>query len=394
MMAGFSRTPRRAGAASACLGWLLACWCLISPALAQGPFVEPGPREQYLRTLIPDRELAANPRLVLYTEREQPRVYQFNMTQAPRMTFHRASYNISAEPSEPFGNANIEFPWGGPGGTHRCQNVGSFKFILLPEGKPIVWFQARKPQADGAMGYDWVYPRGALVGEVLTMRSPRTGRPVTFELRTRERTATGWEPNVLRPFPTTLHLASAIKLIAPDWRQRPDLARLVAHLESDIELPRRELRDSHPHAAFHAAAEVDLLPPIHDPSIVDRLLSEFEFDSALEQTWRGDDCFAPTTQAAWHIVPANYDATFLGASRESCNRCHNTVGMATDQFDQPRDWYGLVRGGDQILSFSPVDPSCASDNGGSWPVRMLRLPGVVEPYDAARHLPSDYRRLP
>jgi len=37
MMAGFSRTPRRAGAASACLGWLLACWCLVAPALASEP---------------------------------------------------------------------------------------------------------------------------------------------------------------------------------------------------------------------------------------------------------------------------------------------------------------------------------------------------------------------
>ena len=67
---------------------------------------------------------------ILYTDREMPKAYQFWNGQMPGV--HRASYNISANGSEPFGNGNREFPWGTPAGTHRAKNVWTFRFLRLP----------------------------------------------------------------------------------------------------------------------------------------------------------------------------------------------------------------------------------------------------------------------
>src|SRR5438105_12847062 len=61
--------------------------------------------------------------LVFYTEKEDPRAYQLHGS------VHSSYYNISAaKPSEPSGNATLEFPWGSPAGTHRSDNSVSVKF--------------------------------------------------------------------------------------------------------------------------------------------------------------------------------------------------------------------------------------------------------------------------
>jgi hypothetical protein len=137
-------------------------------------------KERKLRRYFPrmaDPQIQAildNPRLILYTEAEMPKAYQF--WSGSLQGVHRVDYNISADPAEPHGNANIEFPWGAPAGTHRAKNVSSFRFLLLPQdaqGKtlPVVWFRKRF-QGDESVGYGWTFPVGTVFGEVLTMRGP------------------------------------------------------------------------------------------------------------------------------------------------------------------------------------------------------------------------------
>lgn len=370
-------------------------------AAAEPPRLITREMEAALRRLIPDAELAADPDLVLYTEREQPKVYQYSLNHAGVMSFYDAYYNTSMAKSEGerYGNPNHEFPWGSPGGCHRCRNVGSFKFIRLPRDgqgrtKPIVWHTRRAGDEMHvpSLGFAWVFPRGALVGEVLTMRSP-AGTVLTFEMRIRERAERHWEPRVLRPYPTAEEFVQAIKRRG-DWRERADLAALVAHLESPRPLPVAELASEHPdRQAFYAEAEVDALPAIADEQTVNELMTSAPFGDATGQAWRGGRCYAPTTEAAWHIVPRNYDGGFIEASTESCARCHDSVGRHARDFDRGRDWYGHVRGGDGIFSYTPIDFACVDPTHWGRPARMLEIPGFVERFDPARHSRDDYREL-
>src|SRR6185503_9709685 len=72
-------------------------------------------KERDLRRLLPVvddeglRRVLKDPSLTLYPEDEMPRTYQ--VWDGQLQGVHLASYNISANSSEPFGNGNHEFPW-------------------------------------------------------------------------------------------------------------------------------------------------------------------------------------------------------------------------------------------------------------------------------------------
>lgn len=187
------------------------CVMLITLALAgagQVKLMSPE-REAELRQFFPkvaDAEVAAllaDPDLILYTDEEMPRAYQHSRG------VHSPLYNISAtRPREPHGNGNKEFPWGDAGGTHRCEGVRSFRFFRLPKREngshwPVVWYQSVKSEGPGIV---WVFPRGTIFGEVLTLRGPDK-KDYTFELRLRRRMQQTWEVDVFRPFTTSQALA-------------------------------------------------------------------------------------------------------------------------------------------------------------------------------------------
>jgi hypothetical protein len=105
--------------------------------------------------------------------------------------------------------------------------------------------------------------------------------------------------------------------------------------------------------------------------------------------------YAPTTKAGFHIVPSNYDAGFIAVDQQSCARCHSSVNRHVNDFDAARDWYGRVRGSDQIFSFHPFEPSSISYNGFASSPRMrssLMRAGLLEKYDPQKHSASLYRR--
>ncbi len=341
-------------------------------------------------------------RLVLYTDQEMPPAYQD--WDGSLQGVHWTMYNISADASEPYGNANREFPWGSPAGTHRTKNVTSFRFFYLPSdenGKllPIVWYRKRY-RGDSTRGYAWTFPVGTVFGEVLRLKSP-TGRHYTFELRVRIRENGNWSVDVFRPFPTAQDLLERVVQLRPAWQKDPLLARFVRHLKSPIEMPRMRLRNEHPTQLFNQSMGVDRLPEVGDDALVETLLTTSPFQSAAGTVWRisQNDLWtcAPTTEAEFHIVPARYDAGFIAVDRISCARCHQSVGQHARQFEFPRDWYGRVRGSDGIFSFHPFEPSSISRNGMGNPVQMrseLVQPGWLEQYDPRIHLPQRYDKVP
>ena len=364
-------------------------------------------KERQFRTYLPRvedapevEELLRDPRLILYTEAEMPRVYQLWDNQLQGI--HSAYYNISANGSEPYGNGNIEFPWGTPAGTHRSRYVRSFRFLRLPydnQGRtwPIVWYR-RQLSGDGSLGYAWTFPIGTVVGEVLQQRASN-GHYYTFELRLRIREADDWAVDVYRPFPTTEHLAERIRELRPKFDQNPSLVRLMQHLEKPKRLPNLTLVDYHPRRTFQQRMGVDSLPPIDDRLAIE-LLTSTPFRSVLGQPWRfgadGNYTFAPTTSDTFHVVPQNYDAGFISVDRHSCVRCHETVNQHVNQFQSGRDWYGRIRGSDGIFSFHPFDTSAIAGNGFGRGVSMRRdmiEAGLLAPFSQRQHASSVYRRI-
>lgn len=344
--------------------------------------------------------LFADPHLLLYTEAEMPPAYQFWSSIAPGL--HAPHYNISGGAGEPFGNGNREFPWSGPAGTHRCYGVESFRFLHLPRDeqgnvRPVVWF--RKPSDDGATGYSWMYPVGAVLGEVLSLSGP-DGKRHTFEVRIRRREADAWDVDVFRPFPTSEDLAARIKQLRPEWEQQPQLAAMVNHLETPRTLPAERLRDRQPRTVFNQAMGSDVLPAVGDDSLVAELLAGAEFRSCLGISWwldeAGNSTAAPTTNASFHVVPARYDAGFVEVNRQSCLRCHDTANRNVRSFDGGREWYGRIRGSDGIFSFHPFSPGSISHNGSGLTVTMrgeLTGGGIVAPYDPALHTADHYQAI-
>jgi hypothetical protein len=381
------------------------------PATAATPAVRlmSAAKEQDLRRLLPAvddeglRRALADPSLIVYTEDEMPRTYQ--VWDGQLQGVHLASYNISANSSEPYGNGNYEFPWGAPAGTHRAGSASSFRFIYLPRDengklRPIVWYR-KHFSGDANTSYAWIFPVGAIVGEVLTLRGP-DGYAYTYEMRLRFRKPDRWGVDVFRPFPTAEDLAQRIRELRPQAELQPKLAELLAHLEQPRELPWRHLSDQQPgRRVFAQWAGVDTLPETGDDRLVAELLVGATFTSCLDQTWRmgsnGAWSYAPTTQASFHVVPANYDGGFVEVSGRSCLRCHSTCNQHVREFNFGRDWYGHIRGSDGIFSFHPFDPATVSGNGFGSGVRMRReltLAGVLEEYDDTRHPITAYTAVP
>src|SRR5262245_45705416 len=290
----------------------------VSSDASAGP--RPAPRlmaaekEERLRHMLPRvddadlQQILGDPRLILYTEQEMPRAYQF--WSGDLMGVHSPYYNLSANGSEPYGNGNREFPWGGPAGTHRTKGVEAFRFLWLPRDAedrplPVVWFRKRL-RGDAVDGYAWTFPVGTVVGEVLSMTGP-DGYAYTFELRVRTREYGYWDVDVFRPFPSSGDLVRRVKELRPDWQDQPNLVRFVEHLEQPLEMKPRMLKDNQPaRHAFEQTMGIDSLPALEDDNLVPQLLTSATFHSTAGQHWRqspGDvKTYAPTTAAAFHIV--------------------------------------------------------------------------------------------
>jgi hypothetical protein len=363
-------------------------------------------RESELRRFLPevaDEDVQAilnDPRLILYTDQEMPDCYQIWDGQLPGL--HAVSYNISANDSEPYGNGNIEFPWGKAAGTHRTTNVFTVRFVSLPRdenGKllPVTWYR-KQLAGDAQPGYGWIFPVGTVFGEVLSMKSP-WGPYYTFEMRLRIRETGEWNVDVYRPYRTAEELAKKIKELRPEWRKAPQLAKLVTHLDSPVAMKKHVLANGHPGRVIYQSMGIDNLPDAGDDALIVELLNT-QFRSALGSTWRksanGVHTCAPTTAARFHIVPANYDAGFIEVDRVSCLRCHETTNQHVRDFQSGRDWYGRVRGSDGIFSFHPFEPSSISGNGYGNTSPQMRTEfvrgGILERFSPARHSPRLYHR--
>jgi hypothetical protein len=275
-------------------------------------------------------------RIQFYGEDQFPRCYQHNGS------VHSAWYNISAvQPQEKFGNANREFPWGLPAGTHDNDGSKSIKFVVLPEGKKIKWWSGHTGHIQShGIGFAgepvirWQYPVGTVFGEILTL--PRHGGDATFEVRTREKNkdeygADSWKTSVYVP---------------------EGFDALVATNKRTV-----SLKNNHPTTVIDKTVEVGIAPRLSEKEVDALLAGKFVKSN---KTFTSDES---------GIVPRRYSGA---AARTSCTKCHEGTLKHAMEFQPNRDWYGTTRGSDGIFSLHIFDRSCISGNEFNQPVKLNR----------------------
>lgn len=285
-------------------------------------------------------------KISIYTEKQVPLAFQFFGGVHGRV--------FAAFPDGKPSDANHEFPWGFPAGLHKAKNWKVLRFVHF--AGPITYYRTQADNKITIVGnggqslryepvYVWEYTNGTVFGELLTVQH-KDGSNYTFEVRTRTRNDRGdWSPKVYRPFPTREDLDEA--LAKHGWAMDLDDAKRV-RLVSD-----------HRVVAFRRAEEVSKLPTM-DEKLVKKLLQE-PFKEVKERF--EVNVIAPTTDADFGIYPKEYMGGMVRVSKNSCMGCHEHTLVHARDFDIKREWYGRVRGSDNILSFHIFEPSSISYNG-------------------------------
>ncbi|MCX6126771.1 MAG: hypothetical protein NTV34_18740 [Proteobacteria bacterium] len=214
---------------------------------------------------------------------------------------------------------------------------------------PVIWWK-------NASHWHWTFPVGTLLGEVLMTRPNANSDWYVFEVRTRKRELNRWTTDIFRPFTSAVELSQRIKQERPNW-ESSDLAPLVNQLESNSNLIPAKLESPAYSKIFPTINGYhDVLPETSDTALIKTLLSETVFHSAMNSKWKSDGAkisYAPTTKAAFHIVPRDYIAGLLESSEESCSRCHMQSGRPLGQLDRRLSLYGEIWGEDQVFTWHP-----------------------------------------
>ena len=310
-------------------------------------------------------------------------------------------------------NTVDRFPWGPrPGGLHRAERVDSFKGVWLPKDSagrlyPIVWYRCdleglTRP-TDKAHGWNWTFPVGTVVWEVLTMNND--GEGYVFEVRSRWRHIDHWRPRLYRPFPTAHDAAQAIltRTRTEQGSDFVDACYVPATGRASIESiePGNPLFGTLKGSAFSSRFLVDRLPPL-PAELVAELLDVTQFTEVDGVTWK-PGCAAPISTHDFHIVPKGGLLPIVGSDEVSCSKCHDTSLTSSRRFGTNSERWGWVRGnhghestGGGILSWHPVSPKTFAGRAKANPNVMMRenwtRTGVIAEYDRRIHN-ARYRRL-
>lgn len=303
----------------------------------------------------------------------------------------------------------FHFPFGHPIGP--VTNVTVVDFWQPPNGQgaplPVVYWQ-RDPN-DYTHRVEWMFPVDTLFGELLLIDDGDQLRP--FEIRTRKRTAGGWEVDVYRPFPSAIDLADAIearRIARPEWANSPALAALVDQLRDPSSLAPLRVSASHFPGAFPSReGGLDALPTLtgSDAELIHELLVTTPFRSARGIAWKsggGRTAWAAGAEGSGSIVPAGYNAGAIEVSEASCDGCHRDAGRPFKTWYDNILAYGELWGNDEIFTWHPFTLARFVDRNGDVVNfnndnreirRDLRDAGLIELYDPTHHPAARYQRI-
>lgn len=305
---------------------------LILASLCVGQFLEGdslAEAKSHWPADCPPRLAALKEKVRFYDARTMPQCFQ--SASDTGYALHSTGYNLAGT-LDPFGQANVEFPWGAPAGLHQSPNFRAVRFCYFP-APALVWKQrltiAAAPNQDVYDSYLWEFAKGTVFGEILLVKD-KDGREHPFEIRLREKAAKDWKPEVYSPIRTVADLFAVAE---------PAGTRRV------------ELRNNHVLKIVEYKSDLIELPAL-DARILRRL--PFAKGAGLRMTTK-----------EFSIVPKHYSGV-----PADCSSCHSTTLKHAWDYDMKRDWYGRVRGSDEIFTFHIFDPSSISYNGFPLPVRL------------------------
>jgi hypothetical protein len=253
-----------------------------------------------------------------------------------------------------------------------------------------------------------MFPVGTVLGEVLFV--VHGGEWYPYEIRVRVRELNQWRADAYRPFPTADALATALDRLRgenPAWQSAADVTALLAAVRNPATLTAATLSATHFAGGFAAQPGAkDVLPAVADATLVGRLLMDTPFSSARSKVWKQSGAlraFAPTTAAAFHVVPRDYDGGFLEVSDASCTRCHENAGRPFRDYYDNILAYGELWGMDDAFTWHPFVTANFVDADGdvanfNYDNRRMRPEfvsgGVLTPYDPGRDRAPRYGKLP
>jgi len=326
-------------------------------------------------------------------------VYQDSVTPVLGVRANTTGLKIAVEGDRIFTPQGFRFPFGHTAGLDQTSGVYVLTFWSPPRHDGGYWPVAF--YKDDTTRWRWIFPTGTVFGEILFTKSP-SGRQIPFEIRVRHRYLTGWSVDVLRPFPTAESLANQIERFRPNWRSVPILAKAMEHLKRNDTLVKTHVDPGYYTKAFQGFdGFLDLLPDLGDSDLVENLLTQTEFVSALGEVWKRDgqnESYAASTEAAFSIVPKGYRGGLYAVNEVSCNRCHEQSGRQIGEFNFNTVLYGEVWGEDRIFTWHPFDPIGRFDG----PYESNRIvdsrfsrAGLLEDYSpSSLHPATQYEKLP
>lgn len=323
-------------------------------------------------------------RITFYDDISMPRAYQI-FDGRGRDGIHNARVNFTGG-RDKSGNANVEFPWDTAAGflvksgslkPRKYDATGTFKgirFMHLPAGKKITWWNSVTMGANRPLGLGWSYPEGTVFGELLLLTDSK-GFDYTFEFRVREKRHDGtWDVDAYRPFRTLEEYIHAVATHESFVSQEEEPA--IPEEFKNLQWRAQHLHDLHPARSFDRHGWTIPLPRLKD-ALGLKLLDVAVFKSVRGKPFATEGhgketTFAPFSAHADQIVPKNYLGGLIKVSFKSCMGCHQDTDQSAVMFNSSRDWWGRVRGSDAILSFHPFDPSCVSDTGLGKGIKLRR----------------------
>ena len=343
---------------------------------------------------------------IWYDESSFVFTYQDSFGNPKGLRANRVGYDVGSTNSHPdiralteyFKLQKFKFPFAVTAGATFHENVYAQYFWSPPvdEDGDVIPVRVWK----NASHWQWVFPTGTVMGEVLHIQAPDDGQWFAFEVRSRTRTLTGWDTGIFRPYVQATNLATAIKTKRPTWQQVPALTALVEHLEADDSLTPHTMTAPNYEALFPALdGAMDYLPDADDTALIKELLSGVTFQDAMGQTWKHTDAlttFAASTQSGFHIVPKDYPAGMFENSENGCRMCHEQTSRPLNNLDPRVVLYGEVWGEDEIFTWHPfgIDTSAFGvANGNRYLNPRFSAAGLVQ-MGAPSVTSTTYKALP
>jgi hypothetical protein len=235
--------------------------------------------------------------------------------------------NLSSFKTHPTGHANFTFPWKHTAGiSDQSTNAKVLTFVSKPKGGKILVWREQLPMyfTNDPMALAWAFPKDTIFMEVILVTDAK-GYDHTTEVRTRKKVtdvvgngirthdenSSGWEPKTYIP-------NINIEKMFPK------------HVGTENEYPIFGFR-------INKRLKLKTLSAI-DATVFDGV----PFVEGKHKYITNE----------YSLVPKGYFGTVT-----KCATCHSQTLMHSRHIDPSLDWYGNVRGSDEIFSFPMYPPN-------------------------------------